>query len=196
VVQAAKAVVGGDLRQGAGFRFGDGHGLARHRVAPHGFFQRRQQKKGLGQGLRRGSGFGYRDHTATAEVERAHQRRPAIGIDVVQEMQARGPRPGAEAAVAQGVKRLGAERGAAGAEHHHVVEARAPVLGNLARRVEVVHAAGQTQERQPAGLRQLAEPVERGRGGHQHAGEGVLAQAALADGRGQAAVGQMVIAHG
>jgi len=82
--------------------------------------------------------FGDRDDTGVLQIDGAEQRRQGVRIHIIEKMQARTAtgRPEAlpEALVRQSIKRLPAQRRTAGAEHHHVAEAPAPIVGQRTQR--------------------------------------------------------------
>ena len=170
--------------------------MVAERRRAHGVLQGRQQDRDLGQGLRRAAGFRDGDEAGAPEVERGHERAQGVGVDVVEEVQARAAVRRAEAAVGEGRERLPAERGAAGAEHHDMIEPAAPVLGEVAQVAQILGLAHRRERRQAARVDELAQAVVRRGRGHEHAREDRLAHATLADRLGQAGLGEVLEGHG
>ena len=81
----------------------------------------------------------------SCQVEPVHKTAETVGVDVVEESEARPPGGWVRAAPGERPERLAAERGAAGAEHHHVGEARAVGLGDRPAGVQVVRAFRQAE---------------------------------------------------
>jgi hypothetical protein len=94
---------------------------------------------------------------------------------------------------AERAHRLRAEARAAGAEHHHVGEAPAPVLGNGLELGEIAPLGGKTQVRAETLVVLFAQPVERTREVRGHGRHVAAREAAPAELFGKAAVGQMLI---
>src|SRR6185437_4171797 len=149
----------------------------------------------LRQRFRRAARFRDGDDAAARRIERGEQRGEAGGIDVLHEMEARraGPRP--EALIGQRAQRLPAEARAADAEHQHVIEAAAELVGGPGERGEIVASRRQTQQRQAAVVAAAIERRQRRLGAGEHGVELTGGDAALSDGLGKASGNVLTIGH-
>jgi hypothetical protein len=196
VVEQREPPALGEAAQRVVARLGDRDHLTADGGVADGAAQGREADRELRQGLGRAARLGDHQEAGAGQVDGAEQRRERGRIDVVHEVQPRSPRRRPEALVGERVERRPAQARAAGAEHDHVAERLGEPRRDRAQPVHVVAPRRQAQQRQALVAVPAAQGVERARGGGQHGVELGVAEPAVADARGKAAVDLLVIGQG